>query len=779
MFNIKKFSTPPVIHFPGYFWFLNGKLEEDELRKQIRDMAAAGAKTICPHPFPPEMRDYFMSTMSPGYLTEDYFKLYKVIADECKKLKLNCWLYDEGGWPSGMACGQVWKSDPEYFTRQMITLDETGKGWKIIKETQVPKRAERPDILKKGAVEKFLELTHKNYAKHIGEHFGKTFRFVFMDEPEMARSGGYILPWTDDFAEKFMEYKGYDIRPHLVSILRHDPLPENMKYRIDFHDVRSRLFSERFMIPIRDWCRKNGLLSGGHMNGDEDMPDASKRVFGGHLLRTLRCLDFPGVDLIWRQLWMGKHDRCYEPFPKFASSVANQGGHRFVSAEVFGVYGSGLTMEQMLQIVDFCAACGVNTFIACVKPYSTADGLYEGERPHFGPVNPQWKHIKSAHEYTARMSYLASSGRPEVGTAFFIDMLTAWSGAQNAAFGNRLRHKIETKLIERQIDFDYVDDDVLSVAEFKNGKLIIGKAAYDRLLIPGGARMTPETEKRLAQLRKKGLEVVWSDQLDKNVPPTLESSSGLLQVCKRRLDKDNVMYFVFNTSSFPVESKLTAVEKSAVARFDCYNGKLYRAGEKGKWKHTFAPFRTEVFLVGSRAEQGETAPDVPGKVMLKLENFQLKGVEKHFFKERDFAVEKLSAPAVDAKCGSWFPYLGKDFSGSAVYTAEFTGKPGMRFLDLGMVKYSARVRLNGKDLGVAVNSPYIFDLAPALKENGKNLLEVEVVNTLANAILADGVFEKWQKLPLECPYERKQRQFEVESLDSGLYGPVCIKSSEK
>ena len=133
---------------------------------------------------------------------------------------------------------------------------------------------------------------------------------------------------------------------------------------------------------------------------------------------------------------------------------------------------------------------------------------------------------------------------------------------------------------------------------------------------------------------------------------------------------------------------------------------------------------------------------------------------------------------MDAKCGSWFPYLGKDFSGSAVYTAEFTGKPGMRFLDLGMVKYSARVRLNGKDLGVAVNSPYIFDLAPALKENGRNLLEVEVVNTLANAILADGVFEKWQKLPLECPYERKQRQFEIESLDSGLYGPVCIKAKK-
>ena len=149
-------------------------------------------------------------------------------------------------------------------------------------------------------------------------------------------------------------------------------------------------------------------------------------------------------------------------------------------------------------------------------------------------------------------------------------------------------------------------------------------------------------------------------------------------------------------------------------------------------------------------------------------------MEKHFFKERDFAVEKLSAPAVDAKCGSWFPYLGKDFSGSAVYTAEFTGKPGMRFLDLGMVKYSARVRLNGKDLGSCILGDFIFSVKDALR-CGVNHLEITVCNTLANAVNAPAVQEYWSKTFPYSFYMPLQRSFEKNSLRSGLIGPVCLR----
>ena len=74
MFDLKKFKKPPAVNAPGYFWFLNGKLEDDELRRQLRSMYAVGARTVCPHPLPKEFRDYFMSELEHEYLTEEYFK---------------------------------------------------------------------------------------------------------------------------------------------------------------------------------------------------------------------------------------------------------------------------------------------------------------------------------------------------------------------------------------------------------------------------------------------------------------------------------------------------------------------------------------------------------------------------------------------------------------------------------------------------------------------------------------------------------------------------------
>ena len=249
MFDLKKFRRPDSIHAPGYFWMLNSAMDEETLRGQIRDMAKAGARSLCPHPFPRDFREFFMSKMSPDYLTKEYFEKYEIIADECARQGMTCYLYDEGGWPSGMACGRVWRSDPDKFCRYAVVPDETAPdGVKFVRETPTRGQAERADILAPGAVRKFLELTHEQYAAHIGKHFGKTFRFTFTDEPEMPRSCYGRLFWTPDFAEVFKARKGYDIVPHLRKLVGHTAWEEDIRHRIDFCDVASQLFVERYQI---------------------------------------------------------------------------------------------------------------------------------------------------------------------------------------------------------------------------------------------------------------------------------------------------------------------------------------------------------------------------------------------------------------------------------------------------------------------------------------------------------------------------------------------------
>ena len=87
---------------------------------------------------------------------------------------------------------------------------------------------------------------------------------------------------------------------------------------------------------------------------------------------------------------------------------------------------------------------------------------------------------------------------------------------------------------------------------------------------------------------------------------------------------------------------------------------------------------------------------------------------------------------------SWASLPGDDpprFAGTAVYQTTFGAPPGGAdewLLDLGRVCQSARVRLNGADLGTLLAPPFEAVVA-GLKPAG-NLLEVEVTSTAANRI---------------------------------------------
>ena len=121
----------------------------------------------------------------------------------------------------------------------------------------------------------------------------------------------------------------------------------------------------------------------------------------------------------------------------------------------------------------------------------------------------------------------------------------------------------------------------------------------------------------------------------------------------------------------------------------------------------------------------------------------------------------------------------RDFSGTAVYRRVFSMQPpvpGQRlFLDLGTVKETARVRLNGKDLGVIWCSPWRVEITGAAKPD-ENALEIEVVNLWPNRLVGDG------KLP-DGQRRTRTRMFvgwlNNDQLSSGLLGPVTIQTVQR
>ena len=141
-----------------------------------------------------------------------------------------------------------------------------------------------------------------------------------------------------------------------------------------------------------------------------------------------------------------------------------------------------------------------------------------------------------------------------------------------------------------------------------------------------------------------------------------------------------------------------------------------------------------------------------------------------------------------ARLTSWttFGEVAANFSGTASYTTTFArpsrGKGPWR-LDLGQVRDSARVHLNGRELATLIGPPYQIVLDDA-QVQAKNVLAVSVSNLAANRIRdLDRRGVAWKKFynvnfPARLPENRGPDGLFTaagwDPLDSGLLGPVTL-----
>lgn len=142
----------------------------------------------------------------------------------------------------------------------------------------------------------------------------------------------------------------------------------------------------------------------------------------------------------------------------------------------------------------------------------------------------------------------------------------------------------------------------------------------------------------------------------------------------------------------------------------------------------------------------------------------------------------------------------KYYSGAAVYWTTFRSDvphPTTKmFLDLGAVKNIARVKVNGRDCGVAWTAPWHVEITAAVRP-GDNTLEIEAANLWPNRLIGDGLLSKEKRrtvtnvktydtpLPPAAQYAtyncavcdaRRKSQTPPPLLPSGLLGPVTLQT---
>jgi len=816
-FGLDAFRRPPSFYYPGYFWVWNDKLDSGVLVEQLREMHAQKAMSVCPLPLPKDFRPQTMQTnMAPGYLTKEFLKIYTRVIAAAHQLGMDVWLYDEGGWPSGSACGRVVRSDPALL-RQWLRPE--GNGYVVqyapTDRAACPTSPPFPDLLKAAATERFIELTHAQYKKAVGKYFGNTIFKTFTDEPKItAVTPGARIPWTDTMREDFQKAKGYDLMEHLPALFaepRDVASAADMRTRIDFFDFWSRRFADAYLGKLRTWCRANHLCSGGHIAGGHQTLHAVTCGFGS-ALRALRQLDIPGNDHIRREIFPGRKNHHY---PKYTSSAAHQTNRPWAFTESFAIYGSGLTMEEMTWLTHYQYARGINLMVISCYAVSTKGRLMAGPRPQFGPVNPLWKYMSVFHGYTARLGYLLSLGKPMIRDALYYPVRDLWAGGRKMGRTAKANDLLARKLFDSQCDFDFVDDDVLEDPSNRvvNGTLTVGKMRYNTIWFSPCEWVSEKSMKKLASFvaqggkvrslyappgsggknghklgaKKAAVKVLASAQdVVRHVEPLVTVKPGRkdLHVCGRIL-KNGTLYFIANESgSGGIEANLHFRETHPAIQIDPETGRCWELpgvsyGEDGCRVRVSLPFAGSCVILFTKEKFSlSERPPQPGRTILTLSGgWQCRRTKSYVAGKRDFVVRSIREKLRTVRLGDWGKTFGKEFSGDAEYIVKFkcpaalAGKPCV--LDLGKVFCACEAHLNGVRLGRRTRRPYLFPVAVGLRK-GINRLSIVVTNTLANQLVTSSVMTDFLNDTAVHRYHAMALQSEQDSCKGGLFGPVRV-----
>ena len=119
----------------------------------------------------------------------------------------------------------------------------------------------------------------------------------------------------------------------------------------------------------------------------------------------------------------------------------------------------------------------------------------------------------------------------------------------------------------------------------------------------------------------------------------------------------------------------------------------------------------------------------------------------------------------------------RNYSGIATYRRLFDLPDGPRetgsriLVDLGTVHSMARVRLNGRDMGVVWCAPWSVDITTAVQDKN-NQLEIEVANLWPNRLIGDAALPPAERVSWTTwnPYQPADPL-----LPSGLLGPVVLR----
>lgn len=747
------FKNVPVAFQPAYTWLWNTNITKEEIKRQIDEMYENGIRAFYVLGEPERFRPTIRKThLSPEYLSKEYIELVYYAYTLAKEKGMHTWLYNEGGFPSGMACGKIREKKPHLAMKELIKNDS---GEYTAEDTCGPIDRIRADIAKRETTDEFINMTHEGYKRVFGDALGSDVTMMFDDE-------AYMGDWTDGLDILFEEKYGYSILPYIAYIVG-DKAPTTEKESravSDYTMLCGELVRDNYFIPMKQWLNSHNMLSTGHLDLDNQTDGGKIRRYG-NVMETLRAFDAPGVDVIWSQITYPENGRCCfegnEFWARCASAAARQQGKSLCISESFAVYGSHITPEEMRFIVNFQAVRGISRFNFMVISYDRESAMACQYRPNFIKEYPGTDMLSEINNYTARISYILESGKAEVKTALYCPYRSISGGGNIGRTAmdeyERLGHMLESA----GVDFDIIDEDFVRTANVKNGVLCGEFVEYENAFVPAGMLEDTLVVEKLSCVSSK-------------IVPCIKRENPSLLSRKVKFEDGTYAYLICNTANDTITEKISFAAQGNVYRIDLAAGNLVCTDAEIKNEEAcmaVSLLRGEmaVFYVSDKEEEAVQEPEY--KHLCDITDVTERVVREFGFGEKGIV---NIYPETDEKASA-FTCWNESFSGEVEYKTTLQDVPAVNIvLDLGEVRHFARIYLNEVPIAEKTLPPYRVKLCGA--KTGDRL-RILVANTAANVCARTDYFDSQDAADVG-PYHKKMVMEEAKAPAGGLLGPIKL-----
>ncbi|KAA9345421.1 glycosyl hydrolase [Larkinella humicola] len=685
-------------------------------------------------------------------------------------------------------------------------------------------------------IDHFSKTATQNYLKKFDTAFKghdlKNLRAFFNDSYEVDDAQGESN-WTPALFNEFVKRRGYDLRHQLVSFFAKGKNDRYQRVLTDYRETISELLLENYTKTWSDWAKGKGKIIRNQAHGSPanildlyaitDIPE----IEGTEMLRikfASSAANVTGKKLTSSEsaTWDNEH---------FLSKLSDikKDMDRFLLGGVNHTFYHGTNYSPQE------AAWPGWLFYAAVH-FNPNNSFWAD----FGKLNQYVARCQSFlqagkpnNDVLVYLPIYDAFARPAR------ELLQHFDGIEHGFKGLPVEKHAEA-LLKKGYSFDFISDKQLMKVTAIGGKLQTGGVTYQTILVPEAQLIPLETLQQLMKLAQSGAKVVFANELPQDVPGwgklalRQNAFNALITSINFEDAEDGLQKARVGKGAFWVANDLEAMLTAAgvkrekmvdtglqVVRRSHANGNYYFIANWGNkavdgWvpisvaaksvalynpmteKLGLARFRTaggvgEVYLQLAPGESciletSRTAVSGPAYAYLKpaATGTEIKGTWAINFVEGG---PQLPTKKETAQLASWTELEGDDvkkFSGTATYTISFPKPEGTGdgwLLDLGKVAESARVQLNGKEIGTLIGPTYqVFIPKDQLKPT--NMLTVFVSNSMANRIAdMDREHINWKKFyNINMSARLRENRgadgnFTAEKwkpLASGLLGPVTL-----